>query len=100
MTELPSTPLYRSLTRTTLFMGADRELVLVSGIMFGFAVFMSLGVAVLFMMVAPLALLFWCGIVWGLRVVAKRDPLYRQVYIKNCRYQAYIPSASTPFRGE
>jgi type IV secretion system protein VirB3 len=95
---LEQTPVCGALVRPLLFAGADRELVLFAGLLLGFSAFISLGVPQLFLAVAPLSFVVWSLTLWGLRQVAKRDPLYRNIYIRNIRFDTTIPSASTPFR--
>jgi type IV secretion system protein VirB3 len=41
-------------------------------------------------------LLTFC--IYVLRLMAKADPLMRQVYFRHRRYRAYYPARSTPFR--
>ena len=95
---LEHTKICGALTKPLLFAGADRELTLFSGILLGFSAFISLGVPQLFLLIAPISLALWLFILWGLRQVAKRDPLYREVYIRNIRFDTNIAFASTPFR--
>jgi type IV secretory pathway TrbD component len=88
-------PIHRSGTRPILFLGADREMVLLSA-----------GVSIIFvwMMAArgwqyiALGIGFWLVSLWFLRLLAKRDPQFRDVYLTNRNYRAYYPARSTPWR--
>jgi len=100
MTEqLEQTPIHQALTRPLLLFGADRELVLLSGLLIFLAVFMSLSDMRGFFIALPIGLFVWSLALWGLREVAKRDPHYRQIYIRSTNYDRIILPASTPFRG-
>ena len=45
-----------------------------------------------------LGLLVWSGIVGILRMMAKVDPMMRQVYLRHIRYQPRYRPTSTPWR--
>lgn len=90
-------PIHRSGTRAVLFLGADREMVLLSA-----------GVAIVFiwMMAArgwhyiALGIGFWLMSLWLWRLLAKRDPQFREVYLTNRNYRPYYPARSTPWQVE
>lgn len=75
-------------------MGADRELVLVTGLAAAILIFVVL---------TPYSALFgatlWGGIVGLLRMMAKADPLMRQVYLRHIRYSHHYRPTSSPWRG-
>lgn len=93
MTALHSIPIRRAGNRTTLFMGGDRELVMMSGVMAGALVFSA---AELRATVIGIGL--WFFALYVFRLMAKADPLMRHVYLRHRRYAAYYPARSTPFR--
>jgi type IV secretory pathway TrbD component len=88
-------PIHRSGTRPVLFLGADREMVLLSA---------GLSVVLVWMMAArgwqyvALGVGLWLVSLWFLRMLAKRDPQFRQVYLANLNYRRYYPARSTPWR--
>lgn len=90
---LRSVPIHPSGTRITLFMGADRELVMVYGLMTAPALFLSYDV-----MLIAVNIIIYTVIVHCLRLLAKYDPLARKVYMRNYKYKKYYPARSTPYR--
>ena len=85
--------IHRALSRPNLLLGADRELVLMTGLAAVILIFVVLtGFSVL------LGLLVWSGIVGILRMMAKVDPMMRQVYLRHIRYQPRYRPTSTPWR--
>ena len=95
MSDIPleSVVIHRSLTRTNLVLGADRELVMFSGLMAGTLVFYSWDIQA-----AVVGVLFWFFALFTLRLMAKHDPKLRQVYMRHRIYKAYYPPLSTPWR--
>lgn len=92
-TGLARTPIHRALSRPNLFLGADRELVLVTGLMTTILVFVVLTLAS-----TALGLALWLGIVAILRMMAKLDPLMRRVYGRHVRYRQVYRPTSSPWR--
>ncbi|BAU77403.1 IncP-type conjugative transfer protein TrbD [Metapseudomonas furukawaii] len=41
--------------------------------------------------------IFWVASLYGLRLMAKKDPQMRFVYLRSLKYEAYYPAQSTPF---
>ena len=66
--------IHRALSRPNLLMGADRELVLVTGLASAILIFV-----VLTWYAAVLGAAIWLVAVAALRMMAKSDPLMRQV---------------------
>ena len=94
----PSTPLahstiHRALSRPNLLMGADRELVLVTGLAAVILVFV-----ILTTVSALLGTVIWIVVVGLLRMMAKADPLMRRVYLRHIKYRSYYRPTSTPWR--
>lgn len=83
-------PIHRALSRPNLLFGADRELVLVTGLISAILIF----VVITFYAVI-LGSLAWFITVAALRRMAKSDPLMRHVYLRHIRYRPfYRPTAS------
>jgi type IV secretion system protein VirB3 len=85
--------IHRALSRPNLLLGADRELVLMTGLAAVILIFV-----VLTWFSVMLGLLVWSGIVGILRMMAKIDPMMRQVYLRHIRYQPRYRPTSTPWR--
>ncbi|MGI2033829.1 conjugal transfer protein TrbD [Rhizobium panacihumi] len=85
--------IHRALSRPPLLIGADRELVLLTGLATVILVFVVLTIySVLFGMA------LWVVVVAALRMMAKADPLMRQIYIRHISYHSrYLPT-SAPWR--
>jgi type IV secretory pathway TrbD component len=87
-------PIRRSGVRTTTFMGGDRDLVMTAWLVAGLIVVPDLHEVRAW--VGGALLLTFCLSI--LRMMAKADPLMRQVYFRHRRYRTYYPARSTPFR--
>lgn len=85
--------IHRSLARHNLFLGGDREMVMVSGLI-SFALVFSAQelVATIF------GLFLWFFSLFMFRLMAKADPQMRPVYLRHRLYRRYYPARSTPFR--
>ncbi len=92
---LHKVPVRASANRPNLFMGGDRELVMVCGLLAGALVFSAMEWQSILYGVAG-----WFASLYGWRLMAKADPLMRQVYMRSlrCYRQRYYPPRSTPFR--
>jgi len=97
MAEHPSalrcSPIHRALSRPNLLMGADRELVLITGLAAAILIFV-----VLTIYSALLGVAVWIVIVGVLRMLAKADPLMRQVYIRHISYRLHYRPTASPWR--
>ena len=85
--------IHRALSRPNLLMGADRELVLITGLA---------AITLIFVVLTTYSALFgivvWIVIVGLLRVMAKSDPLMRQVYIRHISYRPHYRPTASPWR--
>ena len=90
---LARTSIHRALSRPNLLFGADRELVLVTGLMTAILLFVVLTVAS-----TILGLVLWLGIIALLRMMARQDPLMRRVYGRHIRYRNVYRPTSSPWR--
>ncbi|MBP1884961.1 conjugal transfer protein TrbD [Sinorhizobium mexicanum] len=85
--------IHRALSRPNLLMGADRELVLLTGLAAVILIFV-----VLMIYSALFGIAVWIIIIGLLRMMAKSDPLMRQVYIRHISYKPYYKATSSPWR--
>ena len=92
-TSLQRTRIHRALSRPNLLMGADRELVLVTGLASIILIFV-----VLTWISALFGLVVWSVIVGLLRMMAKADPLMRRVYLRHITYRPHYRPTSSPWR--
>ncbi len=86
-------PIHRFGVRHNLFMGGDRELTMVAGLLAFTLVFAAMNV-----IAAIFGLLLWSMSLMLFRWMAKADPMMRFVYLRHLRYKKYYPPRSTPFR--
>lgn len=85
--------IHRALSRPNLLLGADRELVLITGLAAVILIFVVLTVYAALFGVA-----IWVVIVGALRMMAKSDPLMRQVYIRHISYKPIYKATTSPWR--
>ena len=85
--------IHRALSRPNLLMGADRELVLITGLAAIILIFV-----VLTIYSALFGVAVWTVIVGLLRMMAKSDPLMRKVYIRHISYRSYYRPTASPWR--
>lgn len=85
--------IHRALLRPNLLMGADRELVLITGLASIVLIFV-----VLTIYSAILGAVIWIGVVGILRMMAKADPLMRQIYLRHIFYKPHYRPTSSPWR--
>lgn len=90
---LVRTRIHRALSRPNLLMGADRELVLLTGLAAVILIFVVLTWYATFLGIA-----IWVVSVAAMRMMAKADPLMRKVYIRHIRYRPAYRATSTPWR--
>jgi type IV secretion system protein VirB3 len=74
-------------------MGADRELVLITGLAAAILIFVVLTVYSVVFGVAV-----WIVVIGLLRMLAKSDPLMRQVYIRHISYKPFYKPTTSPWR--
>lgn len=94
----PSVPLarsriHRALSRPNHLMGADRELVLLTGLA---------TVILIFVVLTWFSILFgiaiWIAVIGALRMMAKADPMMRRVYLRHVGYKRSYRPTSSPWR--
>ncbi|ODT74402.1 MAG: conjugal transfer protein TrbD [Pelagibacterium sp. SCN 64-44] len=85
--------IHRALSRPNLLMGADRELVLLTGLAAAISAFVVLTwFSVLF------GIALWIAVVAALRMMAKADPMMRRVYMRHVGYRPSYRPTSSPWR--
>lgn len=97
MAEVPASlvrsRIHRALSRPSQIMGADRELVLLTGLATVILIFV-----VLTWFSTLFGIAIWIVVIGALRMMAKADPMLRQVYLRHVGYRtSYRPTAS-PWR--
>ena len=85
--------IHRALTRSNLFLGCDRELVMFAGLLSGTMIFYAFE-----WKSAIVGVLFWFLAVYLLRLMAKHDPKLRNIYMRHRLYKSYYPPLSSPWR--
>ena len=90
---LARTRIHRALSRPNLLIGADRELVLLTGLASIILIFV-----VLTWYAALFGVFIWLVTVAALRMMAKADPMMRQVYMRHITYRPTYRASSTPWR--
>jgi type IV secretion system protein VirB3 len=85
--------IHRALSRPNHLMGADRELVLLTGLATVILIFV-----VLTWFSALFGIVIWIAVIGALRVMAKADPMMRQVYVRHVGYRPNYRPTSSPWR--
>jgi type IV secretory pathway TrbD component len=85
--------IHRALSRPNHLMGADRELVLLTGLATAILIFV-----VLTWFSALFGIAIWIVVIGALRIMAKADPMMRQVYVRHIGYRTRYRPTSTPWR--
>lgn len=93
MSGLHRNRIHRALSRPNLLMGADRELVLTTGLAATILIFV-----VLTIYSALFGAAIWIVVIGVLRMMAKADPLMRQVYVRHLSYRPYYRPTTSPWR--
>jgi type IV secretion system protein TrbD len=93
ISNLQRNPIHRALSRPNLLLGADRELVLISGLATLILIFVALTVTS-----ALSGAGLWMICITALRLMAKADPMMRRVYIRHISYHAYYRATPTPWQ--
>ena len=87
-------PIHRALSRPNLMFGADRELVLITGLISAILIFV-----VITLYAAVLGCVAWFITIAALRRMAKSDPLMRRVYLRHIRYRPFYQPTALPLDG-
>ncbi len=84
--------IYRFGWRPVLFMGGDRELVLLTALFSGMIMFYSFNL-ILFI----IAFILFTLSLKAFQLMAKADPLMKNVYLRHTKYKSIYLAKSTPF---
>ncbi len=93
METLRKTKVHRALHRPQLILGGERELVLFSGLVAG-----GIAVAALNIPAAVIGGIIWALCLYGLRRMAKADPILSKIFARQRKYADYYPAFSRPWR--
>lgn len=85
--------IHRALSRPNHLMGADRELVLLTGLATVILIFVVLTWFSTFFGIAT-----WIVVIGALRMMAKADPMMRQVYLRHVGYKSSYRPTGSPWR--
>lgn len=86
-------PIHQSLHRHAHIMGAERELVMVSGL-----IALLVGVGGLTTISVVSAVVFWIIAVFALRRMAKADPMMSRVWLRHIKQQDFYPAKVSRWR--
>ena len=93
MDELRRTAIHRALYRPNLFLGGERELVMITAI-----VCAGLPMSSVNLVAAIAGLGLWILLIGIFRMMAKADPNMSRVYLRQLRYPGYFPARSRASR--
>jgi type IV secretion system protein VirB3 len=93
MSDLRRTVIYRALHRPNLFLGGERELVLLTAV-----VCAGLPVSSLNLVAGAIGLVLWIFLIAIFRMMGKADPVMSKVYLRQLSYAAYYPARSRASR--
>jgi type IV secretory pathway TrbD component len=93
MNELRRIPVHRALNRPNLLLGAERELLLTTGLI-SFTLIIVAQTWIAFL----LGFGVWFLSIGFLRMMAKADPVMSSVYMRHIHYRSFYPAHSRPFR--
>lgn len=93
MEPLRQTKVHRALHRPQLLLGGERELVLFSGLVAG-----GIGAASMNLPAAIIGVMIWMLTTYGLRRMAKVDPILSKIYARQRKYADYYAAFSRPWR--
>jgi type IV secretion system protein VirB3 len=93
MSELRRTALHRALYRPNLFLGGEREPVMLTAV-----VCAGLPVSSLNLAAAATGLGLWIVLTAMFRMMAKADPCMSRVYLRQLQYAGYYPARSRASR--
>ena len=93
MGELRRTPIPRALHRPNLFLGGERELVLITAVICAGVAVSSLNLPAILA-----GLVIWSVLIGLFRMMAKADPMMSRIYLRQLHAQSYYPARSRPSR--
>lgn len=90
--ELKPIPIHSALNKPNLFLGGERDLMLMLGLLCALLIFIALTVPTIIM-----GLCIWGVFASLLRMMAKSDPLMSKIYLNQLKYKSFYNAHSTPF---
>jgi len=87
-----SIPIRRSLHRPDLLLGAEADLVFMSGL-----ISMLVGISALAWLNVLAAIIFWSFSLYLFRLLAKKDPMMTKVFRRHINQKRFYPARSTPW---
>ena len=82
--KLTEVTIHSALNTPNLLFGADRELILVVGLISAVLIFLGMTIQT-----AIIGIVIWLIFSLALRMMAKADPLMRHIYIKQIKYKKF-----------
>jgi len=92
MSVLRHIPIRRALNRPNLLLGAERELILLVGLITAALIFITLSLPIMLIGIA-----IWIITSALLRMMARSDPILSKIYLRHMCYQSYYAAHSSPF---
>jgi len=86
-------PFYQALNKPPFFMGGERELMMMSGLMSAAMIFVGLTFQSISLGIAS-----WIVTSTALRMMAKKDPLMSKIYMRQLKLQKYYRAKSSIFK--
>ena len=93
MADLRRTAIYRALYRPNLFLGGEREPVMIMAV-----VCLGLPVTSLNLIAAIIGFTLWVFLTAIFRTMAKADPYMTRIYLRQLKYSGYYPARSRASR--
>jgi type IV secretion system protein TrbD len=90
--KLREVTIHSALNKPNLLFGADRELILVVGLISAVLIFLGMTVPTF-----VIGVIIWLVFSYALRKIANADPLMRKIYLRQLKYRKFYFSHSTPF---
>ncbi|MDD5406956.1 MAG: conjugal transfer protein TrbD [Sulfurovaceae bacterium] len=87
---LHTIPIYRALNKPMLFMGGERELMMLAALVSLTLIFVALSVQS-----AILGIVLWLFAAAVLRMMAKKDPLMSKIFVRQARYKKYYRAVAS-----
>ncbi|MDE3028647.1 MAG: VirB3 family type IV secretion system protein [Paracoccaceae bacterium] len=93
MEPLRQTRVHRALHRPQMILGGERELMLFSALLAG-----GIAMASLNLVATISGGVIWIFCAYGLRRMAKADPILSKIYMRHRKYADHYPAFSRPWR--
>jgi len=87
---LKCVPIYSALNKPMLFMGGERELMMLSALISLTLIFVALSTQSVI-----LGIVLWIILSTLLRIMAKKDPLMSKIFIRQSKYQKFYRAVAS-----